>query len=125
MIMKFDRSLHRLQFNIDANVWMYKYRPQSAFYRPYGVPLTVQDIHRNVDILADSGIDTLTVNAHSTQFAYYPSKHVPTAIDGYRRGDREYFRGHAICATACRCRRASTWRTARRSIRRPRCGRTT
>ena len=32
----FDRRKHRLQFNIDANVWMYKYRTQSALYRPSG-----------------------------------------------------------------------------------------
>ena len=25
-----------------------------------------------------------------------PSKKLPTVIDGYRRGDREFFRGHAV-----------------------------
>ncbi|MBI4026515.1 MAG: hypothetical protein HY360_16130 [Verrucomicrobia bacterium] len=87
---------HRKQFNIDANVWMYKYRPQSAFYRPYGQRLTAQDIHRYVDILADSGVDTLTVNGHCTQFAYYPSRTVPTVLDLYKRGDRSFFYGHVL-----------------------------
>ncbi|NQU09845.1 hypothetical protein HQ590_03570 [bacterium] len=87
---------HRLQFNIDANVWMYKYRPPSAFYRPYGERLTAKHIHRYVDILADSGIDTLTVNAHCAQLAYYPSKTVPTVLDHYQRGDRSFFYGHVL-----------------------------
>src|SRR5688572_2102205 len=94
--MTFDRSQHRLQFNIDANVWMYKYRPTSAFYRPYGQPLTAEDIHHYVDILADSGINTLTVNAHCAQLAYYPSKNVPTILDKYQRGDRSFFFGHIL-----------------------------
>src|ERR1051326_1092463 len=92
----FDRSKHRLQFNIDANVWMYKYRPQSALYRPFGQRLTTRHIHRYVDVIADGGIDTLTVNGHCTQFAYYPSKKVPTNLDGYKRGDRSFFYGHVL-----------------------------
>jgi hypothetical protein len=87
---------HRLLFNIDANVWMYKYRRASAFYRPPGERLTAGHIHRYVDILADSGIDTLSVNGHCTQFAYYPSKVVPTCLDGYRRGDKAFFYGHIL-----------------------------
>ena len=101
--MKFDPSRYRRQFNIDCNVWMYQYRRQSAFYRPPGQPLTVRDIHRYVDILADSGIDTLTVNAHTTQFAYYPSKRVPTILDGYRRGDRSFL-GTSLDAKGLRSR---------------------
>jgi len=93
---KFDRRRHRILFNIDANAWMYKYRPQSAFYRPYGKRLTAKDIHRYVNIIADGGVDTLTVNAHCTQFAYYPSKTVPTNLDGYKRGDRSFFYGHVM-----------------------------
>lgn len=92
----FDRRKHRLQFNIDANVWMYKYRTQSALYRPSSRRLTARDIHRYVDVIADGGIDTLTVNAHTTQFAWYPSRKVPTNLDGYRRGDRSFFFGHIL-----------------------------
>ncbi len=92
----FDPSRHRLQFNIDCNVWMYKYREPSAFYRPSGQPLTAADIHRYVDILADGDIDTLTVHAGPMQFAYYPSKRIPTIFDNYRRGDRSFFYGHII-----------------------------
>jgi len=94
--MTFDIGRHRLQFNIDCNVWMYKYRPTSAFYRPYGQPLTAEDIQHYVDILADSGIDVLTVNAHAGQLAYYPSKTVPTILDGYTRGERSFFFGHIL-----------------------------
>jgi len=50
---KFDKRNHRILFNIDANVWMYKYRRQSALYRPSGKRLTAKDIHRYVNIIAD------------------------------------------------------------------------
>ena len=46
---------HTNLFNADCNVWMYKYRPQSAFYRPPGEPLTSELIGRYVDVIADAG----------------------------------------------------------------------
>jgi hypothetical protein len=67
--------------------------------RPVGGPFKPVAIHRYVDLLADSGIDTFIINANACR-AWYPSKVVPTILDGYRRGDREYFRGHAICQGA-------------------------
>ncbi len=96
MRMTFDPRQHRRLFNADANAWMYKYRRQSAFYRPTEERLTAQHIHRSVDALADSGVDTLVVNGHCTQLAYYPSKKVPTILDHYRRGDRSFFYGHIL-----------------------------
>ena len=53
-------------------------------------------IHNFVGNLANNGIDTFLVNANACR-AWYPSKVIPTILDGYKRGDREYFRGHAIC----------------------------
>ncbi len=93
--MNFDPRQHRLLFNIDCNVWTYKYRRQSAF-RPSSEPLTAAHIHRYVDVIADGGVDTLVVNGHSTQLAYYPSKSVPTILDRYRRKDRSFFYGHIM-----------------------------
>lgn len=67
--------------------------------RPVGGPFTAAAIHRYVDLLGDSGIDTFIINPNASR-AWYPSKVIPTILDGYRRGDREYFRGHAICMGA-------------------------
>ena len=67
--------------------------------QPIGGPFKPVAIHRYVDLLADSGIDTFIINANACR-AWYPSKVIPTILDGYRRGDREYFRGHAICQGA-------------------------
>jgi len=81
---------HTNLFNADCNVWMYQYRPQSAFYRPSGQPLTAEHIHKGVGILAASGVDTFLINPME-QVAYYPSKNVQTILDGYTRGDRSIF----------------------------------
>jgi hypothetical protein len=92
----FNRTRHRALFNIDCNVWMYQYRRQSAFYRPPGEPLTARHIHRYVQTIAEGGIDTLIVHAHTAQLAWYPSKTVPTVFDGYTRGDRSFFYAHIL-----------------------------
>jgi hypothetical protein len=47
------------------------------------------------DRLADNGVDTFLINPNA-QTVWYPSKKLPTVIDGYKRGDREFFRGHAV-----------------------------
>lgn len=51
---------------------------------------TAAAIHRFVDNLADHGVDGLVVNAN-TKVAWYPSRVVPTAWQGYRRGDETFF----------------------------------
>ena len=84
---------HRQIFNGDTCTYFYN----SEKWLPEGGPYTAKAIHRFVDTLADSGIDTFAINANASR-AWYPSKVIPTIIDGYRRGDREYCRGHAICA---------------------------
>lgn len=105
---------HRNLFNADTCVFFYnpeKWQPEDFKLQrvadaqsgildpatvPVGGPFKASAIHRYVDVLADSGIDTFLVNANACR-AWYPSKVVPTILDGYVRGDREFFRGHAIC----------------------------
>ncbi len=86
---------HRNLFNGDSCVFFYN--PEK--WQPEGGPYSAKAIHRYVDVLADNGVDTFLVNANASN-AWYPSKTLPTILDGYRRGDREFFRGHAICAGA-------------------------
>jgi len=64
---------------------------------PVGGPFQAKAIHRYVETLRKSGVDTFVINANASR-AWYPSKTVPTILEGYRRGDREFFRGHAVCA---------------------------
>jgi len=73
------------------------YNPE--IWHPESGPYTAKAIYRLVGKLADSGVDTFLVNANAST-AWYPSKVIPTILDGYKRGDREFFRGHAICAGA-------------------------
>lgn len=108
---------HRNLFNGDSCVFFYNpeiYLPENFRLEPIpeqpvpggtasmavkGGPFTAKAIHRFVDVLADNGMDTFLVNANASR-AWYPSKTIPTILDGYRRGDREYFRGHALCQGA-------------------------
>ena len=83
---------HRNLFNGDSCV--YFYNPE--LWQPEGGPYSAKAIHRYVATLAKNGIDTFLINANASK-AWYPSKTLPTIIDGYKRGDREFFRGHAIC----------------------------
>jgi hypothetical protein len=66
---------------------------------PEGGPFSAKAIHRYVAMLADSGIDTFVINANASR-AWYPSRTIPSILDGYKRGDREFFRGHAVCVGA-------------------------
>ena len=86
---------HRNLFNGDTCVFFYN----PEMWQPEGGPFSAKAIHRYVDLLADSGIDTFAINANASR-AWYPSKIIPSILDGYKRGDREFFRGHAICAGA-------------------------
>ena len=61
-----------------------------------GGPFTTKAIYRYVDNLAANGIDTFVINANASR-AWYPSKTIPSILEGYSRGDRNFFRGHAIC----------------------------
>jgi hypothetical protein len=46
-----------------------------------------------IDIMADSGVDTYLANPNG-QVPWYPSKTLPSILTGYKRGDRDYVRGH-------------------------------
>jgi len=81
---------HRNLFTGDSCV--YFYNPE--LWHPEGLPYTAKAIHRYVDLLADSGVDTFLSNPNA-QVAWYPSKTLDTVLDGYRRGDRDFFRAHA------------------------------
>ena len=81
---------HRNLFTGDSCV--YFYNPE--LWQPEGLPYTAKAIHRYVDLLADSGVDTFLSNPNA-QVAWYPSKKLKTVIDGYRRGDRDFFLAHA------------------------------
>jgi len=83
---------HRNLFNGDTCV--YFYNPE--LWQPEGGPFSAKAIHRYIEMLGRNGIDTFIINANASK-AWYPSKTLPTIIDGYRRGDRDFFRGHAIC----------------------------
>lgn len=81
---------HRNLFTGDSCV--YFYNPE--LWHPEGLPYTAKAIHRYVDLLADSGVDTFLSNPNA-QVAWYPSRKLDTILDGYRRGDRDFFRAHA------------------------------
>lgn len=82
---------HRNLFNGDSCT--YFYNPE--MWQPEGGAYSAKAIHRFVDRLADNAVDTFLINPNA-QTVWYPSKKLPTVIDGYKRGDREFFRGHAV-----------------------------
>ncbi len=84
---------HRNIYNGDSCIFFY----EANMCNPYEGRFTAEVIHNYVDLLADSGIDTFLINPN-TQLAWYPSKTMPYLLTNYKRGDREFFRGHAECA---------------------------
>jgi hypothetical protein len=54
---------------------------------------TKKTLHWFIDLLADNGVDTYLANPNA-QVPWYPSKRLPHILTGYRRGDREFVRGH-------------------------------
>lgn len=86
---------HHNLFNGDSCV--YFYNPER--WQPEGGPFSARAIHNYIETLKQNGIDTFLINANASK-AWYPSKTIPTITEGYRRGDREFFRPHAICAGA-------------------------
>ncbi|MBD2757633.1 hypothetical protein [Spirosoma validum] len=104
---------HRNLFNGDTGVFFYnpeRWQPEDFAWRlatnPVtgkrnsaptleGGPFSPRAIHRFVGTLADNGVDTFIINANGSR-AWYPSKTVPHILQGYQRGDRDFFRGHAL-----------------------------
>ncbi len=105
------RRRHRNLFNADTCAFFYNpeiFQPEDFTLKtgqgttgkqtiPVGGPLTAKAIRNFVATLARNGVDTFIINANASK-AWYPSRKVPGILDGYVRGDREFFRGHAICA---------------------------
>ena len=79
---------NKLLLNVDFG--FYGWNPEVL--HPEGRPVTAAMIYRYAEMLAKNGVDTMVVNPN-TQRAWYPSKVVPTVLDGYVRGDREYAAG--------------------------------
>lgn len=80
---------HRVLYTSDTCSFFY----DAPLLCPEGPPYGRKLIDRHVARLAANGVDTFLVNPNA-QTVWYPSRTLPTVIDGYRRGDREYFRGH-------------------------------
>ena len=78
---------HRNLFNGDCNFLFYN----PELWQPEGGKYGARAIHRFIDLLATSGVDTLLVNPN-TQVAWYPTKQLEYVLQGYRRGDREFVR---------------------------------
>jgi len=78
---------HRQLFNGDCNFLFYN----PELWQPEGGRFSVAAIERYFSAIAGGGIDTLLINPN-TQVAWYPSKRLPTILEGYRRGDIEHAR---------------------------------
>lgn len=83
-------STNRCLYNADCNTIFYT----PELWQPQGGRFSSKAVHRFVETLADGGVDTLLINPNA-QVAWYPSRMMPTQLDGYKRGDREFVRGHA------------------------------
>ena len=88
-MISFDRSKHRNLFNGDCTFLFFG----TEIYNPGGGPYTAKVFHDFVDLLADSGVDTFVINPNA-QHPWYPSKRTPHVLTHYKRGDRDFFRGH-------------------------------
>ena len=93
-----NRSLH----NADCNTFFY--HPEQ--WQPEGGPYSAKAIHRYVDQVADLGFDTFVMNPNG-QAPLYPSRALASSLDGYTRGDVDFFRDPAHPARSQRL--ASIW----------------
>lgn len=69
---------------------------QSKLYNPGGGPYTAKVFHDHIAHLARHGIDTYLCNPQA-QGNWWPSRRMPTILDGYLKGDREFCRSHLPC----------------------------
>ncbi len=87
-----NTSQHRVVYNGDWGALFWS----PNIWQPEGGPYSAKVMHRFAQLLKDSGVDTFAISPN-TQIAWYPSKVVPTALDGYTRGDQRWahwFRAH-------------------------------
>jgi hypothetical protein len=79
---------HRNLFNGDCTFLF-----GNSFLEDPKAKYNAQTLHWFINMLADCGVDTYLNNVNA-QVPWYPSKRTPNILSGYRRGDREFFRGH-------------------------------
>ena len=79
---------------LNADSCAFFYSPD--VWQPEGGPYSAKAVENQIKLIADSGIDTYIINP-TTQIPWYPSKYREYVFKDYRRGDREFFRGHGIC----------------------------
>lgn len=79
-------------FTTDCNTCFYRYGVQPDWQKT-GLDgrFSAKSTHAYVDLVAANGVDTFVYNPNASR-AWWPSKHTPTAWDGYRRGDQSFFK---------------------------------
>ena len=81
---------HRILFTGDCNyLFASDYRHPADRSGPY-TALVLED---HIDLLADSGVDTFLINPNG-QVPWYPSGALPSILEGYTRGNRDFVRPH-------------------------------
>ncbi|MDA0839048.1 MAG: hypothetical protein O3B01_25815 [Planctomycetota bacterium] len=81
---------HKILFTGDCNyLFANDYRPPGERRAPY----TARVLDDHAELLASSGVDTHLINPNG-QVPWQPSKALPSVIDGYTRGDRDFVRPH-------------------------------
>ena len=80
-----DMSKHRVIYNGDWGALFWA----PAIWQPQGGPYSASAMHSFAQLLSDSGVDTFAISPN-TQIAWYPSKVVPSALDGYTRGNERW-----------------------------------
>lgn len=78
---------HRVMFNGDCTFLFY-----DAFANEPGTRYDKRTLHRFIDKLADSSVDTYLCNPNA-QVPWWPSKRTRSILHGYKRGDTEFCRG--------------------------------
>ena len=78
-------SDHRVIYNGDWGAMFWA----PNLWQPQGGSYTAEAIHNFIQLLADSRVDTFAISPN-TQIAWYPSRAVPTALDGYSRGNERW-----------------------------------
>lgn len=79
---------HRNLFNGDCNFLL-----GEAFVTGPDEKYPAERLTWFIDMLADCGVDTY-LNNPCAQVPWYPSRQIPNMLTNYRRGDRDFFRGH-------------------------------
>jgi hypothetical protein len=81
---------HRILYTGDCNyLFANDYRRPENRSGPY----TASVLDEHAQLLAESGIDTHLINPNG-QVPWQPSKALPSMIEGYTRGDRDFVRPH-------------------------------